>query len=153
MILDSITNLGRYITGDENYKKAFEFIEKADLQSLEPGRHEIAGDEVFALIQEYATHPSASRFMEAHNKYADIQIIISGKEIIYYSGNPEGMELHQAYDEDKDCVLYSSGSCMAECRMKDGDFAVFYPNELHKPCCELNGASNVKKAVIKIRMD
>ena len=152
MILDNINNLGCYALEDINLKKAFEFIKKTDLSALEPGKHEISGDDVFILIQEYTTQTSMGRFMEAHRKYADIQIVISGKETIYYSQSSEGMDLHQAYSADKDCVLYSSEGFSSECRMEKGAFAVFYPNELHKPCCALNGQSEVKKAVIKVRM-
>ena len=152
MILDNTKNLGRYTLEDANLKTAFDFIKKTDLSSLEKGRHEISGDEVYVMIQEYTTQPSGGKFMEAHEKYADIQIVVSGKEAIYYSANAEGMALHQEYSAEKDCVLYSSDGPDTVCLMGEGDFVVFYPGELHIPCCELSGPSNVKKAVVKVRM-
>ena len=153
MILDNIANLRRYKGVNENFDKAFDYIEKTDIAALEAGKHEISGSDVFILIQEYTTHPAEGRFMEAHRKFADIQIVLSGKESIYYSSSPQGMKLHQEYDDSRDCVLYSSEDCAGHCRMKEGDFAIFYPEELHQPCCELNGTSEVKKAVVKVKMD
>jgi len=153
MILDNLKNSDRYENLDVNFKKAFDFLGNNDLGSLEAGKHEISGGDVFVLIQEYTTNLPEGRFMEAHHDYADIQVVLTGEEAIYYSNSPEGMTLHQPYDGSKDCVLYASNEDDTMCILKEGDFAVFFPKELHKPCCAAGSTCNVKKAVVKIKMN
>jgi len=33
-----------------------------------------------------------------------------------------------------------------------GTFAVFFPHDLHRPCCQTHGESLIRKAVIKIHL-
>jgi beta-galactosidase beta subunit len=58
----------------QRFAKAFHFLQTADLENAEPGRVDIDGDQIFALIQEYNTKPLAQGFWEAHRKYIDIQL-------------------------------------------------------------------------------
>jgi hypothetical protein len=51
---------------------------------VEPGRIEIDGNAIFALIQEYQTVPSEEKKPEAHRKYIDVQYVFQGSEIIGY---------------------------------------------------------------------
>ena len=152
MIVDTTKQIGRYKGLDEGFDKAIAFIEDTDLSSLEAGRHEISGSDVFALVQKYTTYPEADRFMEVHSDYADIQVMVSGTEIIYFAESSEGMDEHQAYTKEKDCALYKSEMDHTAVIMRDGEFALLYPGELHKPCCTLNEACDVMKIVIKIKM-
>jgi YhcH/YjgK/YiaL family protein len=152
MILDNIKNTERYKKTDPKFKAAFDFLENTDLEALEPGRHEIMEDDVFVLIQEYTTYPEEGRLMEAHHKYADIQVVICGEEVIYYAEDSSRMSLDSPYDEQKDCVLYDSKAPETKCILRKGDFAVFYPNEFHMPCCKLSESCEVKKAVVKVKV-
>ena len=152
MILDNIKNKHRYTNYYPYFKEALEYVASNNLAELEPGRYEISGDDVYVLIQEYESKSNEGRYMEAHKKYADIQIVLTGEEAIYYAMSDEGMEMHQKYSEENDCVLYATNAVNSLCALNKGDFAVFFPDELHMPCCELNGKSDVKKAVVKVRI-
>ncbi len=153
MILDNLKNAKLYKQMNPNFKKAFDFLESANLEKLDVGKYPIDGEDVFVLIQEYLTHPKGEGYMEAHHRFADIQIVISGEEAIYYNNDAERMDLHSEYDGDNDCVLYSPKESETECILRSRDFVVFYPNEFHMPCCKLSTECAVKKAVVKIRMD
>ena len=152
MIVDSTKFMGRYKGLNEGFDKAIAFVEDTDLSSLETGRHEISGSDVFALVQKYTTYPEADRFMEVHGDYADVQIMVSGTEAIYFAGSSEGMDEYQAYIKEKDCALYNSEIEHTAVILRDGEFAFLYPGELHKPCCSLNEDCEVAKIVIKIKM-
>lgn len=152
MILDNVKNIGLYENIGEKFKTAFDFINDTDLESLEVGKYEIAGDDVFVMISEYTTQDESERLMEAHYKYADIQVIISGKETIFYAPNASQMKLNKEYSEEKDCIFYDSTVPETKCLMQEGDFAIFYPNEFHKPCCNYEVFNDVKKAVFKIKL-
>ena len=118
------------------------------LLEKEDGKYDIIDDSVFYLILTTVTSPEGNCKSEFHNKYIDIQVLISGEEIIAVSNsitNPE------EYDEIKpDLIFLEDDSLTTRIVLKPGDFAVFYPGEVHRPTCQLNGPSNIKKAVFKI---
>jgi len=108
MIIDNIKNSKLYFSVNNNFKKAFEFIEKAVNDNFEVGKYEIDGDKVYALVQEYETKTHNDTKFEGHKKYIDIQYIIEGTEYIEIA-DIDGMEPFTVYDDDKDFTLYSDG--------------------------------------------
>lgn len=151
MILDSIDNTSRYEVLHKGFKKAFDFIRESDLETMEVGRYDIEGDEIFALIQSYTTKAVAEKTFEAHRNYIDIQYMISGSEMMGYT-TPAYLTVTSDYNPDKDVELYSH-TAATECELDAGSFAVFFPEDPHMPGCTIRGkeASEVKKLVLKIK--
>ena len=52
-------------------RQAVDFLRRADVHALATGRHDVDGDRLFALVQEYATRPPSECAWEAHRQYAD----------------------------------------------------------------------------------
>lgn len=134
-------------------KRGLEYLRNNDLSALEKGKHVIDGEALFVMIDQYENQPKANRRPEAHRLYLDIQYIIAGEEIIGWdllSGN-------SAIDEDlsagKDLIFYKPGENETDIVMTAGMYAVFFPWDVHRPCCQRQSASVVKKAVVKIKMD
>ncbi len=152
MIVDSIEKMGRYKGLDKGIDMAIDFVENTNLSSLEEGKHEISGSDVFAIVQKYTTSPKVDKFMEVHADYADIQVMVSGKEAIYFAVSSAGMDEHQAYTKEKDCALYKTEIDHTAAILRDGEFALLYPGELHIPCCRVDEACDVVKIVIKVKM-
>ena len=50
MILDNLENLSSYFLLNSDFKKAFDFLSRPDLKDLLPGKYEIDGEHVFAII-------------------------------------------------------------------------------------------------------
>ena len=79
MILDAITRSPAYANLGPGFAKGFDFLRQFnDSQAM--GRHEIDGDRVFALVQNYTTNPIEGALYEAHRGYSDIQFIFSGRK-------------------------------------------------------------------------
>ena len=57
MIIDSLKNAGLYYGMNSRLKSAFEFLQNTDFEKMEPGRYEIDGANVYAMIQQYETKP------------------------------------------------------------------------------------------------
>ena len=145
MIFDSIKNISKYLNLDKKIQKGFDFITKNNLKNFENGRYEIDGKNIYANIQEYETKEEG--MFEAHRKYIDIQYVISGFEKIEVC---EISELQEKipYDKEKDLIFFEgNGSSL---KLKEGYFAVFYPQDGHKPCITDENKSNVKKVVVKV---
>ncbi|MBW8327071.1 MAG: YhcH/YjgK/YiaL family protein [Prolixibacteraceae bacterium] len=149
MILDKLENAAFYSGISENLKKGFEYLKNTDLTTVEVGRYEIDENNVFALVSEYDSKKPVDCRLEAHQVYADIQYIVSGKEAIGFA-TLNGQAITSEYNPDKDIVFFSGET--TPLILEAGMFAVFYPQDVHRPCMQINGPEKVKKVVIKVKI-
>ena len=131
------------------WQAVYDFLTGNDLAALAVGRHEIVPDGAYANVQEYQTKTEG--VFEAHRDYIDIQIVVSGEEVIDVADLAAALDCTQEYDKARDCVLYASAS---EFRCLEADstaWFIFFPSDLHRPGMARNGEpSPVKKIVVKI---
>lgn len=152
MILDSLEHASRYDSLGPAFARAFEFLAAGGLDALPEGRHEIDGEAVYAIVASYQTQPAQSKQLEAHRRYADIQVLLRGEEAILWAPL-QGLETEVAYQPDKDIVFFrdpAAGSTPLP--MRPGLFALFLPWDAHKPGCSLGGPEAVRKLVVKLRV-
>ena len=79
MILDSLRNWAFYCGADSRLKRALEYLAAADLNTLEPGRYEIEGAEIFMKVTEGELKREEEASLEVHDKYIDVQVLIAGE--------------------------------------------------------------------------
>lgn len=132
--------------------KGMAFLKEHDLTALEPGRYEIDGDRMFALVSEAATEPKADRKPEAHNRMLDIQYLAAGEgEIIGVSRRTPELVPSEDYLDTRDIAFYGEVKDETDVLLRPGMFAVFFPDDVHRPLCAVGGqGSTVKKVVVKI---
>jgi len=150
MILDRQDHTNNYASLGARFKKAFDHLIKTDFTQLENGKHIIDGDDVFVIVMEYETKEPDDCIMENHRKYADIQYMVAGEEMIgiaTYNNQVPTMP----YDETKEAAFYEK-NYTSMIRLQEKHFAVFFPQDLHMPCIKAGKAGSVKKAVYKIRV-
>ena len=150
MVFDSLSNCKLYYGMHPRFQEAFDFIKKAIAENLEPGKYEIDGKELWASVQEYTSKLEADAKAEAHKNYIDIQFIVKGEEIIAVAPIQTEKRLTEA-KEEKDVWFYECDT--QSVILKDGDFMVLYPSDLHLPGKAVNQPSEVLKVVIKVRVD
>jgi len=150
MILDKLENSDFYSSISENLKTGFEFLKNTNnLSALEKGRHEIDGDQVFALISEYDSKKPEDCRLEAHQIYTDIQYLVSGKELIGYE-TLRNQKITSEYVPEKDIAFYQGEG--TPLYLEEGMFAVFFPQDVHRPCMMVDQSEKVKKVVIKVKI-
>lgn len=150
MIIDKLDNVSSYANMGTNVKKAFEFLKTTDLARLDTGKYPIDDEKVFAIVSEYETKELEKGLWEAHQKYIDIQYIISGQEKIGY-GPIDEMKVKEEYNEQNDILFLSGQGDFFT--VKEGMFAIFAPNDAHMPGIQVDGIQNVKKLVVKVLQD
>jgi len=149
MILDYLKNAKLYYGVSEGLEKGFKFLQENDFSKMEPGRYEIDGSNVYAMVQQYDTKLIENCRWEAHRKYIDIQYIVSGKEKMGYSNIKNMKEIE--YKEEKDFVHMDGNGDFVT--VEAGEFAVFFPEDVHAPCVSINDDPKpVKKVVVKVRV-
>ncbi len=149
MIQDTLNNFARYEVLSPRFSKAFEFLRAVD-GTLAPGRHEIDGDDVFALVQKYSTKPMDGALFEAHRKFIDVQYVHSGRETILWAPLAAMKELTKAYDETTDAALWRLVPELTPLHLSAGLFAILFPEDAHAPCVEWEKPEEVFKVVVKV---
>lgn len=150
--LDHLDRLAGQLTGP--VKKALELLAEQDVTELPVGRKLLAGEDIFASVNEYETEPARDRRPEKHFQYIDIQILGAGREAIGYTDVENAGEITEDRREANDVVFYGQVKKENVVKLEKRDFAIFYPWEVHRPNCHFDGkAEKVKKIVVKVRMD
>jgi biofilm protein TabA len=146
MVVDSISNARLYRSLGPRIAAALDYVERTDLSRVEPGRHELDGDRLFALVQDYTTKPERDGRWERHRRYIDLQVVVSGAERIGYA--PVGALETGPYDAERDIAfLDGAGSFVA---MPAGHMMLLWPDDAHMPGIESVGPAVVRKVVVKI---
>ncbi len=148
MIADKIENAGLYAGLGKRLAAGLKYIGTTDLKALAPGRYDIE-EGVFALISEYDSKEESECKPEAHEKYIDIQYLISGSEKIGYAPL-EGQVPSIPYDAERDLVFYNVE--VSYTKMEAGMFAIYFPTDIHRPGVKQETSVPVKKLVIKVRV-
>jgi len=149
MIIDTIHNAAKYFALNPYFAKAFEFISQTDLSSVPPGKSDIDGDNLKAIFSEktgMTAAESVSKF-ECHDKHIDIQLCISGTELIGWKPRETCTTEKGAYNPEKDVLLYAETPDMFF-QLNPGQFAIFFPEDVHAP---MIGEGLIKKLVIKVK--
>ena len=89
---------------------------------------------------------------EAHNQYIDVQYLGAGEEIIYFTPRRAEHIVVEDHADESDLLFYEEIEEKDHVVLQTGDFAVFFPWELHRPGCSTkNGMQEVQKIVVKIK--
>lgn len=150
MICDRLANAAWYRGLPRSLVQALDFLRESDVLSLSLGRHDLDGDRLFALVQEYSTRPVADCRWEAHRRYVDVQFVARGVERIDVA-NVADMRVVEAYDATKDVAFFAGeGDAIT---LRAGTFAIFAPQDVHRPCVAVATPEPVRKIVIKAQLD
>jgi YhcH/YjgK/YiaL family protein len=146
MILDDLTNAGRYANLHDGFRLGFQFLARSDLAELESGKYALDGERVLALVNRDPGRGRAGARLESHRKYIDIQFLVSGSEEIGWRPTADCRQIVEPYDAQRDIAFYAD-SPRAWINLPVGGFMIFYPEDAHAPLASMG--PNVK-AVIKV---
>lgn len=146
MIFDSVSNILRYSIIPPD---AANFIKTAN-ELIKNGRFELQNG-CFALVSRYVTERDFETYFEAHKKYIDLQYVLYGSEKMEIMP-AAGLSEKTAYDAETDTVFYQNSPARSaiSLQLKNGDFALIFPEEAHKTRLMCDDFDNVLKIVIKI---
>ena len=150
MIFDHLRHAAMYERVTKHMHHAMAFLRRDDLTTLPKGRYEIAGDDAYALVQDYQTKPAELGKWESHRKYIDVQFVAAGIESMGY-GYIDGFKVTKEYDETGDYLLYAGAG--NELAMTPGTFAILWPHDVHRPTVAVGQPAAVRKIVVKVRVD
>ena len=149
MILDTITNAYRYTTLHPLFATVFDYIQSTNLHALAPGKHPIAGDDLFVIIEKVQGRSSESTQLECHRKYIDIQLVLDGVDEMGWKSLPDCQNPVSEYSADYDVQLFNAMPT-AWVATPANSFCIFFPDDAHTA---LVGNGSIHKAVFKIAVN
>ena len=149
MIIDTIANAPKYFSLHPLFAKAFAYIKQNDLVNTEIGKSDIA-EGLKAIISNSPgkTKEASLAKFECHNKNIDIQFCIKGNETIGWKPREKCVTKNGEYNDEKD-VQFFSDAPDTFFQLIDGQFAIFFPEDVHAP---MIGEGEIKKLVIKVKI-
>ena len=141
-----------YFKQKDRWDKAFKFLKETDLENIGLSRVDIDGNNVYALPSEYMSKDEDVARFEAHEKYADIQYVIAGKELIGVTPMSELDEITEPYNAAND-IVFMTVKTHKECQANPQKVFLFFPEDIHRPGLKDGENSPVKKLVIKVKLD
>lgn len=151
MILDTLDNSARYESMGEHFAQAFALLRTGNLAAKEAGTYEVDGKRLYYMVQQYNTKPSDERRFESHKIYADVQVVMSGREVMGFTGET-GLNVQAPYEDAKDIMFFRTPTDYTRLKMKAGDFVVLFPGEAHMPQCQWDGPTQILKVVFKVML-
>ena len=115
---------------------------------MELGRHDIDGDKVYILVQQYVSKTIDHCGLEAHSKYADVHYVAEGFEYLGYTSLERAGKPITEYNPKADAVFFEK-----ECQyilLQKGDIAIVFPEDAHMPQKRALVSTPVRKACIKV---
>lgn len=151
MVIDHISRAAIYYQLHPGIEMALRYIQTTDFSKLDNGKYEIAGEQVFAIVQSYDTKEPSTEKLEAHKKYIDVQYVVSGQEKMGHALFKAQVPSRE-YQSDDDFMLFDEAPDFFSL-VTEGMFTIFYPSDLHMPCILHEQSALVKKVVIKVSAD
>ena len=146
-IVDNLSRTANYHGLGERIAAGLRFLAERDLDALEPGRHDILGDECYALVEDYLTTPRDGRRWEAHRNHIDIQCVVTGRELL---GCADLAAMDSAeYDPARD-LEFLDGPDGNFTVIEAGTFAILHPTSAHMPGIAVDEPEQVRKVVVKV---
>ncbi|WP_072530820.1 YhcH/YjgK/YiaL family protein [Bacteroides ilei] len=146
MIVDKLENIEKYVSLNPLFVQAVEFLKSTDLDAHEIGKFVLKENELMVNFAQARPKTKEEAKLETHNDFIDIQIPLSGVEVMGYTPREELPE--EEYNVEKDITFYK-GLANDYLTIKPGMFAIFFPQDGHAPGITPEG---VKKVIVKVRV-
>jgi len=146
MILDRLDRAERYFPLHPGFAEAFARLRGLDLATMSEGRHPLDGDRLWAIVNHTAGKGMDAVILESHRKFIDIQYIDAGVDRMGWRALADCTDVSVPYNEERDIVFFH-GRPAAWFDVQPGQFAVFFPDDVHAP---LAGSGPLRRAIIKV---
>ena len=147
MILDTLQNRELYYFLSPRLRQAFEWLDRTNVASLEVGRHDIDGDDIFVNVSELDLHPRSEAALELHREYIDIQVVFGGEEEFGWSPKSAVATPRAEFDIERD-IQFFLDTPQTFYTVREGQFTILTPEDAHAP---MLGTGHVRKLIFKVR--
>lgn len=130
--------------------RAIDYLARHDLATMAAGRYQDSQTGWQVQVLDLQTAPHGDNYPEAHRHFIDVQYLVCGNELMGVSTGGAEPAIHQPYDDVRDIIFYQDAPNETLVLMQPGNFAVFFPQDIHRPNCALHAPEAIRKVVVKI---
>jgi YhcH/YjgK/YiaL family protein len=149
MILSSFSQSFRYAALHPLFQRAFDYIRDTDLFAIAPGRYNIVGDDLIAIVELVQGKTKEMARLEAHRKYIDIQLVLDGDEQMGWKPLEDCYNPVSDHSMEKDIRFFHDAPASWVAVPPD-HFCIFFPEDAHAP---LVSSGTVRKVIFKIALN
>ena len=146
MILASLAEADRYATLHPLFERAFAFLRDTDLMALEPGKHPVQDERIFAIVESCEGRTRQEAKLECHRRYIDIQLVLEGMDEMGWRPLAECVDPVSDYNVARD-IRFFNDPPSTWIATPAGSFCLFFPGDAHAP---LVSRDPIRKVVVKI---
>ncbi len=146
MILSSLSQSSRYASLHPLFQRTFDYIRDTDLFALAPGRYNIDGDDLIAIVEQVPGRAREVARLEAHRRYIDIQLVLEGDEQMGWKPLEDCFNPVSEHSMERDIRFFHDvpASWVA---VPPDHFCIFFPEDAHAP---LIGGGQIRKVIFKV---
>lgn len=130
-------------------QKAIHYLKTHDFHSMETGDYEIEGEKMFAKVFDITSKKMEQTHPEFHEKYIDVQYWVSGEELCGIAPAAGKGRVIEA-DEPQDLYFLEAVEGEGFIKARKGCYAVFFPNDVHRPGLAVGQPLTYRKVVVKV---
>jgi YhcH/YjgK/YiaL family protein len=149
MIFSSLSQSSRYAGLHPLFSQAFDYIEKTDLFNMPPGRYNIVGDDLIAIVEHVPGKTREMARLEAHRRYIDIQLVLDGIDEMGWKPLADCHNPVSEHSEEKDIRFFTDAPVSWIATPPD-HFCIFFPEDAHAP---LVSNTQVRKVIFKVAVN
>ena len=138
MIFSSIHTKDDFKNYPAAVQRAIEYLKNNDFTKMETGVYE--------------TEPLEARKPEYHEKYLDVQFLVTGREKLGFTPDTGNYEVAERYDE-RDLIFVKDVENEGFITSTPGCFCVFFPTDIHRPQVADGEPMKVRKVVVKVSVE
>lgn len=146
MILDVLDNCDAYAALNPHFATAFAFLRRPDLAELAEGRHEVDGDNVYAVVAKGIGRKPEDALIETHDNYIDIQFVLKGTDRMGWKPRKDLGSETEASDPRNDVAFYEDTPTVWT-EVTPGMFAIYFPDDAHMP---MISDGDLHKVIMKV---
>lgn len=139
-----------YTKHKARWDKAFAYLQQTDLATLPAGKYNIDDSTLLIAVSDGLPRLDDTTNWESHHIYADIHLVISGKERIGVTPI-SSLQPDAPYNPVRDIIFYGHLAKGSYDEAEPGTFYVFFPQDGHRANIRIGGQVD-KKIVIKVKL-
>lgn len=144
MIFANITQSEQYTALHPLFSRAFDYVRNTDLLALAPGRYNIIGDDLIAIVENVPARTRAEAKLECHRRYIDIQLVLEGTDEMGWKPLADCNDPASDYKTD---IQFFNDAPAAWIAVPSAHFCIFFPEDAHAP---LVGDGTIRKVIFKV---
>lgn len=131
---------------------ALEHLRATDFDALPAGNYDLQGKDIYVQVIDLTTKPIGETRPEVHRTYIDVQFLWKGRERIGFADDTGNNKIAEDLLASRDLLFYEGMENESTIEMHPGNFAVFFPSDVHRPACCLDAPAAIRKVVVKVRL-